>query len=397
MSTQTTPNNNARLSAGGMVTQTLAMLHDAYRELNSKKLFWITMILSGIVVLAFGAVGFDERGFSVFGKQFQHGFLNTTVIPKAELYKNLFLALGVNTWLGYFALILALVSTAPMFPDFLSGGAIDLYLARPLGRTRLFLTKYVVGLLFVAVQVAVFCVASFLVIGIRGGVWVPGVFLAVPIVVLMFSYLWSICAFVGTVTRSTIASLLLTLLAWFAVFGVHAAESALLTFSIGSRIEAQELDADIKRYEGEIATINARTAATGASTQPSNRVRMLTASLEIARKQRAEADDPFKVWHAVAYAVKWPLPKTTETTDLLARSLDRQFREPGDVGEPSELNADAESSRNFFHNPRTQRLTEIEVENVMRSRSATWVIGTSLLFEAAMLGLATWVFSRRDY
>ena len=40
-----------------MLTQTLALLLDAYRELNAKKLFWITMILSGVIVLAFAAVG----------------------------------------------------------------------------------------------------------------------------------------------------------------------------------------------------------------------------------------------------------------------------------------------------------------------------------------------------
>ena len=67
-------------------------------------------------------------------------------------------------------------------------------------------------------------------IGLRGGAWEPGLFLAVPLVVCFFSYLFSVCVFLGVVTRSTLAALLVTLLFWFLVFSVGAAENLLLTF-----------------------------------------------------------------------------------------------------------------------------------------------------------------------
>ncbi len=380
-----------------VLIQSWAILVDAYRELNAKRLFWVTMVLSAVVVGVFGAVGFDDAGFSIFGKQFKHPFINTLFLPIAQLYKNLFIELGVNWWLGFFALILALVSTAPMIPDFLGNGAVDLYLARPLGRMRLFVTKYIAGLLFVSAQVLVFCFASFLVIGIRGGAWVPGIFLAVPVVVLMFSYLWSICALVGTITRSTIAALLLTMLAWFAIFGVHAAESVLLRFSTGATVEAEFLDKDIARLSGEIERINAKYPSTQPSVLDEARLKKFDANLETAKAQRAQASDPFASWHTALYLAKWPLPKTTETTELLGRWLDRQFRAPreGDRDVPSD--PDEQPSRNFFQNPRVRRETAIRVDRILRDRSATWVIGTSLLFEAAMVGLAGWAFCRRDY
>ena len=47
------------------MTMFAAMLLDAYRELNAKKLFWITLAISGLVVLSFGSIGFDEKGMSV--------------------------------------------------------------------------------------------------------------------------------------------------------------------------------------------------------------------------------------------------------------------------------------------------------------------------------------------
>jgi ABC-type transport system involved in multi-copper enzyme maturation permease subunit len=380
-----------------MVTQTFAMVLDAYRELNSKKLFWITMGLSAIVVGVFGAVGFDESGFSIFWKHFRSPYLNTTFLPIAELYKNLFITLGVQWWLGYFALILALISTAPMFPDFLSGGAVDLYLARPLGRVRLFMTKYLVGMLFVALQVAVFCAASFIVIGIRGKAWVPGIFLAIPVVVLMFSYLWSICALVGTLTRSTIAALLLTMLAWLLIFGIKSAEATLLTFSTGSKIEAQAIGRDIERIEKNIADFRAKLATTQPTPGDEARLKTMNATLDFTRASRGSVDDPFASWHKGLYTAYWLLPKTSETTTLMERWLDRQFRPPHERGRNDQVAEDEPINRNFFANREVQRLTVIEVEKQMRSRSVGWVIGTSLLFEAAMLGLAALVFVRRDF
>ena len=114
--------------------------------------------------------------------------------------------------MSWLASILALISTASIVPDMVTGGSIDILLSKPIGRTRLFLTRYFTGLLFVTVQVAVFTIASIVVVGIRGGSWEPWFLLAIPLVVIFFSYLFCICALVGLLTRSTIVALLVTML-----------------------------------------------------------------------------------------------------------------------------------------------------------------------------------------
>ena len=43
-----------------------AMLLDAYRALNARKLFWLTLGLSFLVVLSFGSIGFNEQGMSIY-------------------------------------------------------------------------------------------------------------------------------------------------------------------------------------------------------------------------------------------------------------------------------------------------------------------------------------------
>ncbi len=70
------------------MTAFLAMLLDAYRELNAKKLFWITLGLSGMVVLFFGSIGFDEQGMSMlFGiKRVDSEYINSTTPWARALY-----------------------------------------------------------------------------------------------------------------------------------------------------------------------------------------------------------------------------------------------------------------------------------------------------------------------
>jgi len=151
------------------VTQTLAIFLDAYRDLNSRKLFWLAIVLSGLVVLIVGALGIDERGVTVLGFSFESKFLNSVFFPPDVFYKIVFSTLGINIWLTWVAAILALISTASIVPDLVASGSIDMMLSKPITRTRLFLTRWVTGLFFAGIQALVFVTASFLVIGIRGG------------------------------------------------------------------------------------------------------------------------------------------------------------------------------------------------------------------------------------
>ena len=52
------------------MTQTLAIFLDAYRDLNSRKLFWLAIGVSMLVVVIVGALGIDETGVSVLAFHF---------------------------------------------------------------------------------------------------------------------------------------------------------------------------------------------------------------------------------------------------------------------------------------------------------------------------------------
>lgn len=393
-----------------MLTQTWAIFVDAYRELNSKKLFWITLALSGLVVVVFAMFGLNDRGMTFLHWTFDNDILNTRFLPADKLYLYLFATLAVPLWLTWVQVILALISTAPMFPDMIASGAIETVLSKPISRTRLFLTKYAAGLLFVTFQVLVFCVACFLVIGLRGGAWRPSLFLAVPIVVVFFSYLFCLCAVIGLLTRSTIAALMLTILAWFGIFLLNSADAILLMQRERSVMAEERIRERIPRAEAAArASIEAMAAEGGGVRDESgnlppgasDELEAANPFLGTLRQQLPEAEREARTWRAWSARVmfiKSLLPKTGETTGLLSRYLltseERALiegvdRREGRGGEES----DSEPVRVRENDPELAR----RLDAAMTDRSVGWIVGTSLAFEAVVLGFGAWRFSRRDF
>jgi ABC-type transport system involved in multi-copper enzyme maturation permease subunit len=409
--------------------KTFALLLDSYRELNSKRLFWIVLALSGIVVFFFAAIGLDGEAITAFGWKSPFQFAYLAMLSHATFYKILFTAFGINFWLAWLATILALVSTAGIFPDFMAGGSVDLYLSKPISRLRLFFTKYAGGLLFVTLQVTVFCVACFILLGTRGGSWEPSLFLAVPLVVLMFSYLYSICVLIGVMTRSTIAALLLTILIWGGLWAVQTTETGLLQASIADQRHAAYLDRRIADTQSDLNDLSKpgaeqpTTAPTtapdsaapdidspsaakswwgwlpGGSTTTSARLRKQLDDLKSEREQLPV--NRFVLAHEIAYAIVFPLPKTSGTIELLTRQLVKladlpKVNDPETSTGAADAQAD-EGRTNFRRRRQEQRVDARDTDIELRSRSAVWILGTSCGFEAVVLGLAAWMFCRRDY
>jgi hypothetical protein len=390
------------------MTATLALILDAYREMNAKRLFWIVMVISGVIVAAFAGVGLTPTGITIFGWQSPLEFAGAFTSP-ANFYKLMYYQLGINLWITWAAMVLAVISTAGIFPDFLAGGAVELYLARPISRLRLFLVKYACGLLFVILQVSVFSLACFIVIGLRGGVWEPGLLLAIPLASLLFSYLFGVCALVGMLTRSTMAALLVTLIFWGLVSGIQRAERLTLLASIADDRAAVRLDREITLVEDRLSDAPTTKPADDppptplsswtrqifsffGPTLPTDRP-TLQQRLADLRRQRDRVTHHFDRVHQVLYWFEVPLPKTTETVDLLQRNLIAAANLPRGL-EDADL---ADNPSPFRARQRDRQIAGAMVDQEMRQRSAWWIIGDSIGFEIVAVGLAAWLFCRRDY
>jgi ABC-type transport system involved in multi-copper enzyme maturation permease subunit len=355
-----------------------------------------------MVALVFATVGLNERGFTIFGKTFPSAF-NTSLIPLDTFYKFMYVELAIPFWLGFCATVLALIAVGGIFPDMISSGSIDLYLSRPIGRMRLFFTKYAFGLLFAACQVLLFSLASFVVIGIRGGSWEPRMFLAVPLVTLFFSYLYCVCVLLGVVTRSTLASILMTVLFWCALYVVHQTDMILTTFTAVAEERVVRQHAVVEYNQQVLDKNNAL--------PESERVNV--SAYEFQRNAQQQKLDEFentarelRWWQGLMVAVKTPLPKTSETVQLMSRwlvdhdpLLEAQQEQRQRRDERRAQRRGGASTRDTDDFGRLAGSTEVSerVYEELTGRRVSWIIGSSLGFEAVVLGLAAWVFCRRDY
>jgi ABC-type transport system involved in multi-copper enzyme maturation permease subunit len=116
---------------------------------------------------------------------------------------------------GWIGILVAIIATAAFIPNMIQKGTIDLLLARPLPRWRVFLYKYLGGLIYVMVTAGYLIGGSWLVIALRSGCWSPGYLLSWPLLIFFFAALYSVSALIGLLTRSTIAAILISAVTWF--------------------------------------------------------------------------------------------------------------------------------------------------------------------------------------
>ena len=374
--TSTHPCYRAHLTPTDYVVQTWALFGSAYQELNARKLFWVALALNALIIGAVAAIGIDDSGISILGYELGIPGVTAKLFPDGQLYKRIFSTLGVGIWLAWLSTILALLSTASMFPDLATGG-VDTMLSKPVGRGRLFVTKFATGLLFTALQVAVFAVLAFLVLGIRGGVWEVGMFVVIPLMVVFFSYLFAVQAVVGMITRSPIASVIVTLLFWIVIFLVHSGEQFTLLGMTASRLEIEAL-------ERKIETLQTEDAKSG-----------VILAVEAEKPQQAN----WKLAHDLFYAAKTIIPKSTETIGLTSRALSLAANMPtNDEVEGEGEDASARQQRGFFRSRSvSDRKLRQAIQTEMDSRSVWWVVGTSFAFESVLLSFGIWYFKRRDF
>lgn len=376
--------------------QTRAILLDSWRILTSRKLFWITLAINLLVVLAYASIGFSDNGISVgFGL---YSFENERFRAGASMAKTLYLSLFsefiIGIWLTWLATGLALISTSSIFPDFLQEGAVDMVLARPISRVKVFVVKYIGALLFVLVQIGIFCLGAFLAVGIRLDEWRWTIFLAVPVVLLFYSYLYCVNVLVGVRTRSPIAALLATGFFWFVLWCVQTGEGFTLQIALDREARVEWTEQRIDQLQTDLDAL----AAQGKNSENDNEYERTRGTIEQRATEIVElrsTAESGRLWHDRFRIVQSVLPKNRETTGLISRWIQAD-------GEYSTtdllIGTDRARDRATINIDRYARDTTAKrSEEHYRNRPWWWVIGTGLLFEIAVLTVAAWIFVRRDF
>lgn len=324
------------------------VLLDSLRLLRARALFWVTLGISAFAALVYLSIGFSDNGVTVmFGMtEVESEFLRKGSEFAELFYLGLFSKFIVGLWLSWIAVILALISCAPIFPDFMAEGSAGIALSKPIGRLRLFLYKYLGSLLFVFLQVGVFALIVMFAIRWRLGTWNASILWVVPLVLLVFSYLFGVVVLVAVRTRSVLAAVLTAMLVWFVSWLGQKSEETLYTF----------------------AYLEPPPAMAGGGDGGFGRLK-----------------EKLQGWHRMSLWALAPMPKTTETMNLMDRLVV--------VGGKQGFSNSAFAAFLFGLEPRE----DTQVDDAIARHSVAYVLGTSLAFNAVVVGLAAWIFCRKDF
>jgi ABC-type transport system involved in multi-copper enzyme maturation permease subunit len=364
---------------------------EAYRELNAKKLFWLTMACSAVVVIVFAGIAIGEDHVSIFGYEWTNSLFNTENYPEPYFYKEfLFLYVGVDKWLTWFGMVLAIVSTGGLMSDFLSSGSIDMMISKPMGRWRLFFLKYLSGLLFVTLQVTFFTTSCFIVIGARTGDWEWGLFMVIPLVILFFSYLYSLTTLLAMYKCSTLTCIVLVMCFWGLIGSVNFVDWLFMQGKSIAKVELMFREPSLIENKRRLEELEEDTEASEHELEKlKSKVERSERRIGGIKKSQATCN---KVLNYV-YWVKTFLPKTEETTHLIKRLLDEYTDVQGnESNDPLQLLNNKDNYGVGVNNKLLQLFEEREEE-----QSLFWVLGTSLIFEAILLFWAGLKFSRKDF
>lgn len=132
----------------------------------------------------------------------------------------------VVNWAGSgILLMISTVITAFFVPNMLRKGSLDLLIAKPIGRTRLLLFKYLGGLTFIFILTTITVGGVWLALAVRSGYWNFHFLLTIPVLMFTFALLYAVSTLVGVLTRGPIACILVTALFAGGLYAVGTAKS----------------------------------------------------------------------------------------------------------------------------------------------------------------------------
>jgi ABC-type transport system involved in multi-copper enzyme maturation permease subunit len=211
--------------------QIWALIYDSFREALDRKVFWIMLLMSVVIAGALGCVGFGDEGVDfMFGTwTIESSEWSTRNEDLRSMLLSVVIASLADQYLGWVGIMIGLVATSTAFPSLMEAGNIDLVASKPINRNALFLGRYAGAMVFILLQATVFVGLTFVVMGVRWGIWAWGYLWLIPLMVLLFSYVYAFLALFGVLTKHSITSLMLAVVAWFVIFLVQQTYNTLAT------------------------------------------------------------------------------------------------------------------------------------------------------------------------
>jgi ABC-type transport system involved in multi-copper enzyme maturation permease subunit len=210
------------------ITLLRALVLDAFYQVLDNKVFRILAIIIGIIVLFPILVGFrTEEVIIFFGwRTFNYAEFFSSVGWMMGMENNLVGSMGgeelqqlavqayqtviIEGLMGSFGIFICLAATAFFIPQMIEKGAADTVFSKPVSRLTLLLARYFTGIMFVAILSLALILGTHVSLLIGSGTSDPAFLWNVIGLTYKFGLLYSVTTLVAVFTRSTVTSILLT-------------------------------------------------------------------------------------------------------------------------------------------------------------------------------------------
>ncbi|HEX2751080.1 MAG TPA: hypothetical protein VHM91_23935 [Verrucomicrobiales bacterium] len=191
----------------------LAIIRDTLLALRRRRLFWLHLWLNIAIVVLYAGLSCHAKGWSVvYGlKDMENPWLRQGT-PWENTLHCWALARIMRWWVAGAAVFLALFATSAILPETLESGSAALLVPRTRRRSLLLGGRFVGSLVYTLLQTALVVGGLYLTLGLRLGIWYHDLWLAVPLIGLIFAPLQAVAMIMGVLTRSGTAALLVAIL-----------------------------------------------------------------------------------------------------------------------------------------------------------------------------------------
>lgn len=186
---------------------TLALIRDTFREAFARRIFWgffaccTLLLLFLIFIMRIDVVQGALATVSIFGNSM------ASTSPEKLVQQTQ----SVIAMVLYFAgMALSVFASAGLVAAVFEPGRIELLLSKPVSRTHLLLGRYAGNVLVVSANILYLVLGTWIIFGIKTGVWGAGFLVSSLFTIFIFSVLLSVIVLIGVLWDSSAVAIMVT-------------------------------------------------------------------------------------------------------------------------------------------------------------------------------------------
>jgi ABC-type transport system involved in multi-copper enzyme maturation permease subunit len=189
------------------INASIALVRDTFREAFARRIFWgffgccSALLLFLMFIMRIDVVQGAIATVTIFGRP----------TPSTEVQNLVQQTQSVIAMILYFAgMALSVFASAGLVSAVFEPGRIELLLSKPVSRTHLLLGRYLGNVLVVAANILYLVAGSWIVFGVKTGVWGAGFLVSSLCTIFIFSVLLAVLVLVGVLWDSSAVAIMVT-------------------------------------------------------------------------------------------------------------------------------------------------------------------------------------------